>query len=139
MLIVFLTFNTSSHAFFIFSITTSNIVTIDIWATLTLCLVVCCLLSDRLTALRPTGYRDELRRFRPGLDYTVAHHGAMTVTARLDATLCFVDDDRITLLDESENENENEDTEHEKKRKDKEGNKPVKPAKKGLYSLSSVF
>lgn len=57
---------------------------------------------DRLTALRPIGYRDELRRFRPGLDYTVAHHGAMTVTARLDATLCFVDDDRITLEDDDE-------------------------------------
>lgn len=57
---------------------------------------------DRLTALRPVGYRDELRRFRPGLDYTVAHHGAMTVTARLDATLCFVDDDRITLEDDEE-------------------------------------
>ena len=91
-----------------------------------------CLLSDRLTALRPTGYRDELRRFRPGLDYTVAHHGAMTVTARLDATLCFVDDDRITLLDE--NENEKEDGEHEQKGEDKKGNKPIEPAKKGLYS-----
>lgn len=52
--------------------------------------------------MRPIGYRDELRRFRPGLDYTVAHHGAMTVTARLDATLCFVDDDRITLEDDDE-------------------------------------
>ena len=91
-----------------------------------------CLLSLRLTALRPTGYRDELRRFRPGLDYTVAHHGAMTVTARLDATLCFVDDDRITLLDENENGNENEDGEHEKKR-NKEENKPIEPSKKGLY------
>jgi Oxoglutarate and iron-dependent oxygenase degradation C-term len=62
--------------------------------------------------LRPIGYRDELRRFRPGLDYTVAHHGAMTVTARLDATLCFVDDDRITLEDDEDvkdidNEKEN--------------------------------
>ena len=57
----------------------------------------------RLTALRPIGYRDELRRFRPGLDYTVAHHGAMTVTARLDATICFVDDDRIALLGEDDN------------------------------------
>lgn len=70
---------------------------------------------DRLTALRPIGYRDELRRFRPGLDYTVAHHGAMTVTARLDATLCFVDDDRITLEDDEEVEDIND------KRKDKKG------------------
>ena len=59
----------------------------------------------------------------------------MTVTARLDATLCFVDDDRITLLDE----NESEDGEHEQKGKDKEGNKPMESAKKGLCSLSSVL
>lgn len=96
-----------------------------------------CLLSLRLTALRPTGYRDELRRFRPGLDYTVAHHGAMTVTARLDATLCFVDDDRISLLDE--NENQNEDSEHEKERKDKEENKPIEPDKKGSCCHLSVL
>lgn len=69
---------------------------------------------DRLTALRPIGYRDELRRFRPGLDYTVAHHGAMTVTARLDATLCFVDDDRITLEDDDE-EKDTEDKKENKK------------------------
>ena len=79
----------------------------------------------RLTALRPIGFRDELRRFRPGLDYTVAHHGAMTVTARLDATLCFVDDDRITLLDENENEEDkkeiNEKKEIEAVEQDKKG------------------
>ena len=64
--------------------------------------------------MRPIGYRDELRRFRPGLDYTVAHHGAMTVTARLDATLCFVDDDRITLEDDDE-EKDTEDKKENKK------------------------
>jgi Oxoglutarate and iron-dependent oxygenase degradation C-term len=67
-----------------------------------------------LTALRPVGYRDELRRFRPGLDYTVAHHGAMTVTARLDATLCFVDDDRITLEDDEEEKDVDEKKENKK-------------------------
>lgn len=93
----------------------------------------------RLTALRPIGYRDELRRFRPGLDYTVAHHGAMTVTARLDATLCFVDDDRIALIDENENENkngdENENGEEEDKKEIKQikEKEAIKQNKKGLF------
>ena len=33
-----------------------------------------------------------MRRVRPGLDYSVAHYGAITRDGRLDATLCFVDD-----------------------------------------------
>lgn len=33
-----------------------------------------------------------MRRFRPGLDYTVAHYGRITQEGRLDATLAFVDD-----------------------------------------------
>lgn len=37
----------------------------------------------------PSGYRGRVRRFRPGLDYTVAHYGILTQTAVLDATLCF--------------------------------------------------
>lgn len=40
-----------------------------------------------LTALRATAVRSLVRRFRPGLDYTVAHHGVLTTAARLDATL----------------------------------------------------
>jgi hypothetical protein len=35
---------------------------------------------------------DGPRRFRPGLDYTVAHFGGITSSPRLDAVLCFVDD-----------------------------------------------
>ena len=46
----------------------------------------------RITTLEPSAFRDEIRRFRPGLDYTVAHYGGMTDIPRLDATLCFVDD-----------------------------------------------
>jgi hypothetical protein len=46
-----------------------------------------------VTALEPLGYKDEVRRFRPGLDYTVAHYGVLTKQPRLDATLCFVNDD----------------------------------------------
>lgn len=37
----------------------------------------------------PLGYRGRVRRFRPGLDYTVAHYGILTTQAVLDATLCF--------------------------------------------------
>eukprot|EP00056_Hartaetosiga_gracilis_P000963 m.41550 g.41550 ORF g.41550 m.41550 type:complete len:603 (+) comp10436_c0_seq1:142-1950(+) len=36
--------------------------------------------------------KTETRRFRSGLDYTVAHLGQLEKVARLDATLCFVDD-----------------------------------------------
>jgi len=38
----------------------------------------------------PLGYKGQVRRFRPGLDYTVAHYGILTQTAVLDATICFV-------------------------------------------------
>lgn len=34
-----------------------------------------------------------IRRFRPGLDYTVAHYGLLVQESVLDATLCFVCDD----------------------------------------------
>ena len=47
---------------------------------------------ERVMTLQTVKFRDEIRRFRPSLDYTVAHYGGMTVTPRLDATLCFVND-----------------------------------------------
>ena len=50
-------------------------------------------LLTALTGLRPTAHKGEVRRFRPGLDYTVAHHGILTVDPRLDATMCMVDDE----------------------------------------------
>jgi len=37
----------------------------------------------------PLGQRGRVRRFRPGLDYTVAHYGLLTTHSVLDATLCF--------------------------------------------------
>ena len=43
-----------------------------------------------MTGLRPVGMTAEARRFRPGLDYTVAHHGLLEKEPRLDATLSFV-------------------------------------------------
>lgn len=49
----------------------------------------------RLTSLdRPTGVRSgQIRRFRPGLDYTVAHFGLLVDESVLDATMCFVYDE----------------------------------------------
>lgn len=41
----------------------------------------------------PIGHRGRIRRFRPGLDYTVAHYGVLTTNAVLDATLCFCSGD----------------------------------------------
>ena len=49
----------------------------------------------RITSLdKPTGIsRGQIRRFRPGLDYTVAHYGLLVDRSVLDATMCFVYDD----------------------------------------------
>lgn len=49
----------------------------------------------RVTSLeKPTGIRSgQIRRFRPGLDYTVAHYGLLMDQSVLDATMCFVYDD----------------------------------------------
>ena len=49
-------------------------------------------LLHHLTDFTLTHYRSEVRRFRPGLDYTVAHYGCLTKDPRLDAVLCFVAD-----------------------------------------------
>lgn len=38
----------------------------------------------------PLGYRGRVRRFRPGLDYTIAHYGILTRQSVLDVTVCFV-------------------------------------------------
>ena len=51
----------------------------------------------RVTSLdKPTGIlgggKDAIRRFRPGLDYTVAHYGLLMQRSVLDATMCFVRD-----------------------------------------------
>eukprot|EP01038_Epipyxis_sp_PR26KG_P010541 gene10541-14163_t len=50
---------------------------------------------QKITSLRPTGYKDEIRRFRAGLDYTVAHYGILTKIPRLDANLCFVNENSL--------------------------------------------
>eukprot|EP00560_Eucampia_antarctica_P009261 CAMPEP_0197827362 /NCGR_PEP_ID=MMETSP1437-20131217/4155_1 /TAXON_ID=49252 ORGANISM="Eucampia antarctica, Strain CCMP1452" /NCGR_SAMPLE_ID=MMETSP1437 /ASSEMBLY_ACC=CAM_ASM_001096 /LENGTH=634 /DNA_ID=CAMNT_0043428173 /DNA_START=68 /DNA_END=1969 /DNA_ORIENTATION=- len=47
-------------------------------------------LLDKICSLgMPHGYRGRVRRFRPGLDYTVAHYGILTKQSVLDATICF--------------------------------------------------
>lgn len=53
----------------------------------------------------PLGQRGRVRRFRPGLDYTVAHYGVLTTNAVLDATLCFcAGDGKQCAFDEETNE-----------------------------------
>ena len=49
-------------------------------------------LLKQLTTITQLGASGEVRRFRPGLDYSVAHFGVLTAEPRLDAVLCFVDD-----------------------------------------------
>ena len=45
---------------------------------------------NHLTSLGiPLGSRGRVRRFRPGLDYTIAHHGILTKECVLDASICF--------------------------------------------------
>jgi hypothetical protein len=45
---------------------------------------------ERATGLASvTGHRSEIRRFRPGRDYTVAHYGLLRPECVLDATLVF--------------------------------------------------
>ena len=51
-----------------------------------------CNLIRRFTTLTMLGCQGEVRRFRPGLDYTVAHYGGLTKDPRMDVVLCFVND-----------------------------------------------
>ena len=48
------------------------------------------------TTLSMIGCQGEVRRFRPGLDYTVAHYGALTKDPRLDVVLTFVNQDSMS-------------------------------------------
>eukprot|EP01060_Flectonema_neradi_P000446 TRINITY_DN1027_c1_g1_i2.p1 TRINITY_DN1027_c1_g1~~TRINITY_DN1027_c1_g1_i2.p1 ORF type:complete len:563 (+),score=102.88 TRINITY_DN1027_c1_g1_i2:65-1753(+) len=42
-----------------------------------------------VTSLRPLAGRHEVRRFRPGCDYTVGYHKMLEADTRLDVSLCF--------------------------------------------------
>lgn len=44
-----------------------------------------------LTGQNPTELLSEIRRFRPGLDYSIAHMGMLSKQDHLDFNLCFVD------------------------------------------------
>ena len=50
-------------------------------------------LMGALSGLTPEACATEIRRFRPGLDYTLAHVGTRAARPTLDATLCFVGSD----------------------------------------------
>jgi prolyl 3-hydroxylase /prolyl 3,4-dihydroxylase len=81
---------------------------------------------EELTCLRPRSSRAAVRRFRPGLDYTVAHHGAVVTEPRLDATLCFVDDG---ALDAKEKEKEGGPAEEAEEEDDDDSYEPTKADK----------
>ena len=49
------------------------------------------------TGYFPQQVRGEVRRFRPGLDYTVAHYGILTSQAMIDASLCVLNDCNVML------------------------------------------
>lgn len=50
-------------------------------------------LLQALTGKTVKGGKAEARRFRPGLDYTLAHYGGMCEETRLDASLAFVEEE----------------------------------------------
>ena len=50
-------------------------------------------LMSSMSGLTPSTCASEVRRFRPGLDYTLAHVGTRAARPTLDATLCFVGSD----------------------------------------------
>ena len=64
-------------------------------------------LLRRLTSVGMLGHAGEVRRFRPGLDYTVAHYGVLTSDPRLDCVLCFVDDGKGRAAGEERGGGEN--------------------------------
>eukprot|EP01040_Poterioochromonas_malhamensis_P006332 gene6332-6819_t len=69
------------------------------------------------------GIRSEVRRFRPGFDYTVAHYGIITREPWLDINLCFVNDDKeveeqiIQSYEDSEGNNKKDNKKRKKENK----------------------
>jgi Rps23 Pro-64 3,4-dihydroxylase Tpa1-like proline 4-hydroxylase len=86
-----------------------------------------------ITTLTITGIRDEVRRFRCGFDYTVAHYGILTKEPRLDTTLCFVNDDIAVeqkALGINKKKNKKEVPKGNSKKKMKLGEGGMKPSNK---------
>ena len=82
-----------------------------------------CKYLKKLTTLHPTGIKDEIRRFRAGLDYTIAHYGSISKESRLDVTLCFCNNNKDlelmvdTMTGKKRNGQEQEESERKKKTK----------------------
>lgn len=58
-------------------------------------------LLKKFTTIKFLGRKGEIRRFRPGLDYTVAHYGVLTQDPQLDAVLCFVDHNNNDTIEDT--------------------------------------
>ena len=56
----------------------------------------------------PLGYKGQVRRFRTGLDYTVAHYGILTQKPVLDATVCFAAGNGVIPAPPAEDDPKNE-------------------------------
>jgi len=52
----------------------------------------------QFTTIGLEGQQSEVRRFRPGLDYTVAHYGVLTKDPQLDAGAHLLDVGQLALL-----------------------------------------
>jgi hypothetical protein len=73
----------------------------------------------------PMARRGRVRRFRRGLDYTVAHYGLLTEESVLDATLCFVAGvGQQVLGEDDDDDDEDGDNNGEEKQSDKEPTEP---------------
>ena len=65
------------------------------------------------TGYYPQQVRGEVRRFRPGLDYTVAHYGILTSQAMIDASLCVLGDCNAMLTASTSSKVSNIDVDYE--------------------------
>jgi prolyl 3-hydroxylase /prolyl 3,4-dihydroxylase len=88
---------------------------------------------NEVTCFKILQQRCLTRRFRPGLDYTVAHVGTLTSNGKpcLDATLCFVND--------GEEEEEVVEEEEDQKKKTKSNKKSKQQQKKKKQEKSELW
>lgn len=95
-----------------------------------------------ITTVIILSYQQEIRRFRPGFDYTVAHYSLLTKEKHLDATLCFVNDDNDVekrILEElDENCNNGDASKNGAAQKNKKRKAETEKKKKGKKSSVSI-
>jgi Rps23 Pro-64 3,4-dihydroxylase Tpa1-like proline 4-hydroxylase len=95
-----------------------------------------------ITTVIILSYQQEIRRFRPGFDYTVAHYSLLTKEKHLDATLCFVNDDNDVekrILEElDENSNKGDASKNGAALKNKKRKAETEKKKKGKKSSVSI-